>query len=68
MNLWEADEDVKQFTLNTKFAQIAVTLLGVNRLRIYHDQALYKEPGGGVTLWDQNHYYWPIDTRQTITM
>ena len=42
MNLWEVDEDVKKFTLSKRFAKIAADLLGVENVRIYHDQALYK--------------------------
>ena len=68
MNLWQADERVRKFTLHNKFANIAAQLLGVDRVRIYHDQALYKEAGGGATPWHQDQYYWPLDTQKTVTM
>lgn len=68
MNLWQVDEAVKKFTLAKRFAKIAADLLGVSNVRIYHDQALYKEPGGGFTPWHQDQYYWPLDTSNTITM
>jgi len=68
MNLWEVDEQVKQFTLAKRFAKNAADLLGVERVRLYHDQALYKEPSGGFTPWHQDQYYWPLSTIQTITM
>lgn len=68
MNLWQVDEDVKKFTLAKRFAKIAADLLGVENVRIYHDQALYKEPGGGFTPWHQDQYYWPLSTNNTITM
>lgn len=68
MNLWEVDAGVKQFTLAKRFAKIAADLLGVANVRIYHDQALYKEPGGGITPWHQDQYYWPLNTNNTITM
>jgi ectoine hydroxylase-related dioxygenase (phytanoyl-CoA dioxygenase family) len=42
--------------------------MGVPAVRIYHDQALFKEPGGGPTPWHQDQYYWPLDTNQTVTM
>jgi ectoine hydroxylase-related dioxygenase (phytanoyl-CoA dioxygenase family) len=67
-NLWEVDDDVKKFTLAKRFAGIAAQLLGVESVRIYHDQALYKEPGGGHTPWHQDQYYWPLDTDNTVTM
>src|SRR3954468_8607457 len=68
MNLWEVDEDVRKYTLAKRFAKIAADLLGVQNVRIYHDQALYKEPGGGFTPWHQDQYYWPLDTTNTVTM
>ena len=67
-NLWEADEGVRNFTLAKRFGKIAADLLGVENVRIYHDQALYKEPGGGFTPWHQDQYYWPLDTNNTVTM
>ncbi len=68
MNLWEGDENARQFTLSKRFAKIAADLMGVEKVRIYHDQALFKEPGGGHTPWHQDQYYWPIDTTNTVTM
>ncbi|MFN8358220.1 MAG: phytanoyl-CoA dioxygenase family protein [Spirosomataceae bacterium] len=68
MNLWEVDEHVRQFVLAKRFAHIAADLMGVEKVRLYHDQALYKEAGGGPTPWHQDQYYWPIDTPNTITM
>jgi ectoine hydroxylase-related dioxygenase (phytanoyl-CoA dioxygenase family) len=68
MNLWRVDEPVRQFTLARRFASVAAQLLGVAHVRIYHDQALYKEPLGGHTPWHQDQYYWPLDTHNTVTM
>ncbi len=68
MNLWEQDAAVRHFTLATRFAHIAAALLGVAAVRIYHDQALYKEAGGGFTPWHQDQYYWPLSTTNTVTM
>ncbi len=67
-NLWELDDAVAIFVKAKRFAQVAAQLLGVPRVRLYHDQALFKEPGGGVTFWHQDQYYWPIDTTNTVTM
>lgn len=68
MNLWQRDEDVKKFVVARRFAKIAADLMGVDGVRIYHDQALFKEPGGGPTPWHQDQHYWPLDTDHTITM
>ena len=58
-NLWELDNMVRQFTTSARFARIAAELMGVSGVRLYHDQALFKEAGGGHTPWHQDHYYWP---------
>ncbi len=68
MNLWRRDGRVAEFVLARRFADVAARLLGVERVRLYHDQALYKEPGGGITPWHQDQYYWPLDTTDTVTM
>jgi ectoine hydroxylase-related dioxygenase (phytanoyl-CoA dioxygenase family) len=68
MNLWEEDERYARFTLSRRFAKIAADLMGVEGVRLYHDQALYKEAGGGHTPWHQDQHYWPLATDNTITM
>jgi ectoine hydroxylase-related dioxygenase (phytanoyl-CoA dioxygenase family) len=68
MNLWSKDPLVRAFVLGKRFGRIAAELLGVDGVRIYHDQALFKEPGGGFTPWHQDQYYWPVDTDNTVTM
>lgn len=43
-NLWRIESNTRDFILNKKFAQIAAQLLGVQHVRLYHDQALVKNP------------------------
>ncbi len=68
MNLWVDEGAVKDFVFARRFAKIAADLMGVDAVRLYHDQALYKEPGGGHTPWHQDQYYWPLSTAHTITL
>ena len=68
MNLWREDEELRRFVFARRFARIAAELLGVEGVRLYHDQALYKEAGGGHTPWHQDQHYWPLDTGKTITL
>jgi ectoine hydroxylase-related dioxygenase (phytanoyl-CoA dioxygenase family) len=68
MNLWPKDDGVKRFVLSRRFARVAAELLGVAGVRVYHDQALLKEAGGGITPWHQDQHYWPLLTDNTITM
>jgi ectoine hydroxylase-related dioxygenase (phytanoyl-CoA dioxygenase family) len=67
-NLWEVDESVRRFVFARKFARVAAGLLGVENVRLYHDQALFKEAGGGYTPWHQDQFYWNLDTSETVTM
>lgn len=67
-DLWGKDARMKGFVLARRFAGIAADLMGVDAVRLYHDQALHKEAGGGITPWHQDQYYWPLDTANTITM
>jgi len=68
MNLWRHDADVARFVLASRFAGVAAQLLGVPRVRLYHDQALFKEPSGGYTPWHQDAMYWPLDGSRCLTM
>lgn len=68
MNIWTRDETVKTFSFAPKLARLAAELLEVEGVRMYHDQALYKEPGGGITPWHADQYYWPVSGDRTITV
>lgn len=67
-NLWRLDAGAARFVTARRFAGVAARLLGVARVRLYHDQALFKEAGGGPTPWHQDAVYWPLDTDRTVTM
>lgn len=68
INLWEHSQRVKELVYSTRLARMATELLGVDGVRIYHDQALYKEEGGGITPWHADQYYWPLDTDRCVTV
>lgn len=59
-NLWQHSDKVKELVFSSRLAQIAADLMGVRGARLYHDQALYKEAGGGITPWHADQYYWPL--------
>jgi ectoine hydroxylase-related dioxygenase (phytanoyl-CoA dioxygenase family) len=67
-NLWRRNEAARAFVFARRFARVAAELMGVPAVRLYHDQALFKEPGGGATPWHQDQFYWPLDTNHTITL
>ena len=66
-NLWCQDELVKELIFSRRLAKIATDLMQTDGVRIYHDQALFKEGGGGITPWHADQYYWPLQTDKTVT-
>jgi ectoine hydroxylase-related dioxygenase (phytanoyl-CoA dioxygenase family) len=66
-NLWREDETIKELVFSKRIGKIAADLMQVNGVRLYHDQALFKEAGGGITPWHADQYYWPLETDKTIT-
>lgn len=66
-NLWREDERIKQLVFSKRLAKIAADLMQVQGVRLYHDQALYKEGGGGITPWHADQFYWPLETDKTVT-
>jgi len=67
MNLWEQSPLVARFVMGRRLAHIAAQLLEVDGVRLYHDQSLYKEPGGGLTPAHADQFYWPLASDRTVT-
>lgn len=67
MNLWEQSPLVGRFVMGQRLGRIAAELLQVGGVRLYHDQSLYKEPGGGITPAHADQYYWPLASDRTVT-
>jgi len=67
MNLWTHTTVVKDIVFSKRIAQIATGLMQTAGVRLYHDQALFKEPKGGHTPWHADQYYWPLATENTVT-
>lgn len=68
MNLWRENDGIRDFVFSRRLARIAAELMGVQGVRLYHDQALYKEAGGGITPWHADQFYWPLSSDHTVTV
>jgi ectoine hydroxylase-related dioxygenase (phytanoyl-CoA dioxygenase family) len=66
-NLWRENELIKELVFSKRLGQLASELMAVNGVRLYHDQALFKEAGGGITPWHADQYYWPLSSDKTVT-
>jgi ectoine hydroxylase-related dioxygenase (phytanoyl-CoA dioxygenase family) len=67
INLWEDHPNVRPLTFHPRITEAAAQLLRVPALRLWHDQALYKEAGGRPTDAHQDQAYWPINETETVT-
>ena len=67
LDLWIRYPDVLRWSCHPRLARLAAQLLRVDVIRIWHDQALYKEPGGRRTDPHQDHPYWPITETDQVT-
>ena len=65
--MWLTNEIFRQFVLSPRIAEIAAALLGVARVRLYHDNALAKEPGCGRTPWHYDEDHFPIASPNVCT-
>ena len=66
-NLWRKNKEVEKLIFDRRLGQIATQLMQVEGVRMYHDQALFKEAGGGITPWHADQFYWPLSSDKTIT-
>jgi hypothetical protein len=65
--LWRHDEVMRQVAFSPRLAGLAAELLGEPAIRIYHDNALSKEPGCGRTPWHHDAEHFPLATVQAVT-
>jgi len=58
---------VRDLVFGKRFAGIARDLMQVKHVRLWHDQALFKEPAGRHTDVHQDSSYWPVDKPDLTT-
>ncbi len=65
--MWLHDDLMRLVALSPRVGGIAARLLGEDGVRIYHDNALSKEPGCGRTPWHHDDEHFPLDSLQVVT-
>jgi len=65
--MWLTNNIFRQFVLSPRIAEIAAALMRVQRVRLYHDNSLAKEPGCGRTPWHYDAEHFPIDSNNVCT-
>ena len=65
--MWLENSLIKEFVLSARIAKICAQLLEVKKIRLYHDNALVKEPGCGRTPWHYDDHHFPLATNDVVT-
>ena len=68
LNLWRLNPTIKRFMLGAEIGRILCRLTGVRGMRVWHDQALIKEPFGNPTAWHIDNPYWSFYSRESISI
>lgn len=68
IDLWMDTENIRKLMLDSRLGKMAATLAGVEGIRIWHDQALIKQPWLNPTGWHLDCPYWSFSSRQAITI
>ena len=68
LNLWQTNIDVKELMIDERIGKMAATLAGVDGIRIWHDQALFKRPWANPTAWHLDTPFWSFSDRNAISI
>ena len=68
LNLWMDHAGVRGIILDERIGQMAAELEGVRGIRVWHDQALIKEPWAEPTAWHQDNPKWSFSSDHSISI
>ena len=67
-NLWQTDESMRRLLLQPGLGKFVADLAGIDGVRIWHDQALIKEPYSNPTAFHLDVPYWSFTSADAITI
>ena len=68
VNLWRDNPEVRRLILDPRLGKLASELAGVDGMRIWHDQALIKQPWANPTGWHLDNPKWSYSSRHTLSI
>ncbi len=68
LNLWRISDPVRQVMLDPALGRMLCELEGQAGFRVWHDQALIKEPFGNATAWHLDDPYWSFFSRHALSI
>ena len=68
INLWQTNDKVKELMFDQRIGKMAATLAGVDGIRIWHDQALFKRPWANPTSWHLDTPFWSFTDPKALSI
>jgi ectoine hydroxylase-related dioxygenase (phytanoyl-CoA dioxygenase family) len=68
INLWQTSERVKKLMRNPQLGRMACQLSGAKGIRIWHDQALIKQPWANPTTLHLDTPFWSFSSRDALSI
>jgi ectoine hydroxylase-related dioxygenase (phytanoyl-CoA dioxygenase family) len=68
LKLADVHSGIKKLIFDPKIGTMAATLAGIDGIRVWHDQALFKPPYGSPTGWHIDNPYWSFSSRDAISI
>ena len=68
LKLADSHVGVRKLMTDPRLGEAAATLAGVDGIRIWHDQALFKPPFGNPTGWHLDNPYWSFSSRDSLSI
>jgi ectoine hydroxylase-related dioxygenase (phytanoyl-CoA dioxygenase family) len=68
VNLWQTNDAVRRLMLDERLGRIVADVAGIDGVRIWHDQALIKQPFANPTAFHLDVPYWSFTSADAITI
>ena len=68
INLWKDSPAVRKLILDPRIGRMAALLSGTEGMRVWHDQALIKQPWANPTAWHLDNPYWSFYSRNSTSI
>ncbi|WP_066965821.1 phytanoyl-CoA dioxygenase family protein [Microbulbifer sp. Q7] len=68
INLWQDNEEIKNIMHDERLGKMAAQLAGVDGVRIWHDQALFKQPWGNPSTLHTDTPYWSFHNHEALSI
>ncbi len=68
INLWQDNESMKEIMMDARIGEMVAKLAQIDEVRIWHDQALIKQPWGNPSTLHTDTPYWSFHNQQALSI